>query len=80
MSTFDPADRRQTLLRIGAVLLIGPPTLSVLAAAEDDSTYDQDSMLKAATDFFGSTTEGRCSGPARRLVSMPEQTRQRYSP
>lgn len=58
MSTFDPADRRQTLLRIGAVLLIGPPTLSVLAAAEDDSTYDQDSMLKAATDFFGSTTEG----------------------
>ena len=58
MSTFDPADRRQTLLRIGAVSLIGPPTLSVLAAAEDDSTYDQDSMLKAATDFFGSTTEG----------------------
>ncbi len=27
-------------------------------AATQEDTYDQDSMLKAATDFFGSTTEG----------------------
>jgi hypothetical protein len=57
MSTFDPADRRQTLIRMGALLTLGSPALSVLAAGDDD-TYDQESMLKAATDFFGSTTEG----------------------
>jgi hypothetical protein len=57
MHSFDPADRRQTLLRLGALLSLGMPALSVVAA-EDDSTYDQDSVLKAATDFFGSTTEG----------------------
>ncbi len=28
------------------------------AAADDKSTYDQDSILKDATEFFGSTTEG----------------------
>ncbi len=58
MSNFDPADRRQTLLRMGALLTLGSPALTALAAEEDDSTYDQDSMLKAATDFFGSTAEG----------------------
>lgn len=57
MSPFDPADRRQTLLRIGALMSLATPTLSVLAASDDD-TFDQESMLKAATDFFGSTTEG----------------------
>jgi hypothetical protein len=57
MHSFDPADRRQALLRLGALLSLGTPALSVVAA-EDDSTYDQDSVLKAATDFFGSTTEG----------------------
>lgn len=58
MSNFDPADRRQTLLRMGALMTLGAPTFSVLAAGEEDSTYDQDSMIKAATDFFGSTAEG----------------------
>jgi len=57
MSTFDTADRRQTLMRMGALLTLGSPALRVLAAADDD-TYDQDSMLKAATDFFGSSAEG----------------------
>ena len=57
MSTFDTADRRQTLIRMGALLTLGSPALRVLAAADDD-TYDQDSMLKAATDFFGSSAEG----------------------
>lgn len=27
-------------------------------AADDDKTYDEDSVLKAAQDFFGNTTEG----------------------
>ena len=58
MSNFDSADRRQTLLRMGALLTLGSPALTALAADEDDGTYDQDSMLKAATDFFGSTAEG----------------------
>lgn len=50
-------DRRQALARVAALLAVGAPILSV-HAADDDGTYDQDSMLKAATDFFGSTTEG----------------------
>lgn len=58
MSTFDPADRRQSLMLMGAILALASPALSVLAAADDDGTYDQDSMLKAASDFFGSTAEG----------------------
>ena len=50
-------DRRQALLRGAALLAVGAPALSVYAA-DDDGTYDQDSILKAATDFFGSTAEG----------------------
>lgn len=50
-------DRRAALSRIGALLALGAPSLTVFAA-EDEGTYDQDSILKAATDFFGSTTEG----------------------
>ena len=53
----DSFDRRQAMARFAALLAVGAPGLSVYAA-DDDGTYDQDSMLKAATDFFGSTTEG----------------------
>lgn len=59
----DPA-RRAALERLGrwsqagAGLVLGLPVLAAHAADEDKNTYDQDSILKAATDFFGSTTEG----------------------
>jgi hypothetical protein len=57
MSSFEPIDRRRTLLRLGALMSLGAPALAA-TAGEDDGTYDQDSVLKAATAFFGSTTEG----------------------
>ena len=45
----------QGLGTLGAGLLL--PGLAVAADKKED-TYDEDSILKAATDFFGSTTEG----------------------
>jgi len=53
----DPARREalQGLGTLGAGLLL--PGLA-LAADKKEDTYDEDSILKAATDFFGSTTEG----------------------
>ncbi|MBT9504522.1 MAG: DUF1134 domain-containing protein [Burkholderiaceae bacterium] len=52
--------RREALLRLGqwgAGLALASPWLPALAA-DDDNTYDQDSIVTAATDFFGNTTEG----------------------
>jgi hypothetical protein len=54
------ASRRRSLLAglgAGALLAAAPPLLRA-ASAEDDATYDQESTLQAATDFFGETTEG----------------------
>lgn len=51
-------DRRAALLRLGGATAVLSGTLQAALAAEDDGTYDEDSILKAATDFFGSTTEG----------------------
>lgn len=48
--------RRELLLGAGAGLLT--PVLPAWAANDDDKTYDQDSVLHAATEFFGNTTEG----------------------
>ena len=45
----------QSLGTLGAGLVL--PGLAVAADKKED-TYDQDSILKAASDFFGSTTEG----------------------
>jgi hypothetical protein len=39
-------------------LLGSAPLAALAAAANDKDTYDEDSVLKAATDFFGETTEG----------------------
>lgn len=50
--------RRQALARLGALLSLGAPAVGALAAEDDKSTYDEDSILKAATEFFGDTTEG----------------------
>ncbi|HEY1395147.1 DUF1134 domain-containing protein [Roseateles sp.] len=56
--------RRDALGRLGryaAAGLVLPPGLAVLpalATENEDDTYDEDSVLKAATDFFGETTEG----------------------
>ncbi|WP_084453289.1 DUF1134 domain-containing protein [Roseateles chitosanitabidus] len=56
--------RRDALSRLGRytaaglVLPAGLGALPALAAENEDDTYDQDSVLKAATDFFGETTEG----------------------
>nr|WP_316641005.1 DUF1134 domain-containing protein [uncultured Roseateles sp.] len=53
--------RRDTLLRLGqwgAGLALASPWLPALAADDKEATYDQDSIVTAATDFFGSTTEG----------------------
>ena len=52
-------DRRQALLQLSAGLGMALPGISTLAAEqEDDKTYDQDSVVHAATEFFGNTTEG----------------------
>ncbi|MDR7333002.1 DUF1134 domain-containing protein [Roseateles asaccharophilus] len=48
-------DRRQHLQQLAA--LAGTVALPALAT-DEDSTYDEDSVLKAATEFFGQTTEG----------------------
>jgi hypothetical protein len=50
--------RRALLGRLAAGALAGVlPRLAAAAGANDD-TYDEDSVLKAATDFFGQTAEG----------------------
>lgn len=48
--------RRRVLQQFAAGAIVGGLPLWSLAA--DDDTFDQDSTLKAATDFFGETTEG----------------------
>lgn len=52
-----PTTRRDTLRQLAAT---GLATLPLLATAADDnaSTFDEDSVLKAATDFFGQSAEG----------------------
>lgn len=51
--------RRAWLIRAGAgSLALAAPALGLAADVTDDSTYDEASTLKAATDFFGQTTEG----------------------
>lgn len=54
------AARRRLLAQLGAGTLAGAigSALPLSAALAADDTYDQESTLKAATDFFGSTTEG----------------------
>ncbi|MET0518708.1 MAG: DUF1134 domain-containing protein [Burkholderiaceae bacterium] len=59
----DTPQRRQLLARMGALLALGGvsalSTPRALAAEdEDNKTFDQDSILKDASEFFGSTTEG----------------------
>ncbi|WP_457420577.1 DUF1134 domain-containing protein [Roseateles sp. P5_E7] len=49
-------DRRQHLQHLAA--LAAASALPAVAADEKESTYDEDSIVKAATDFFGQTTEG----------------------
>ena len=58
MDNLSGTDRRQALARLGALLSLGAPAVGALAADNDKNTYDEDSILKAATDFFGETTEG----------------------
>ena len=48
--------RRRLLQQFAAGAVVSGLPLWALAA--DDDTFDQDSTLKAATDFFGETTEG----------------------
>jgi hypothetical protein len=50
--------RREILLGVGAGLLTPVVPSWAAPARDDDSTYDQDSVLHAATEFFGNTTEG----------------------
>lgn len=51
--------RRDWLIRAGAgSLALAVPALGIAADVTDDSTYDEAGTLKAATDFFGQTTEG----------------------
>jgi hypothetical protein len=59
MTPNDMIQRRAAIARLGALVCAGLPVLGVQAATDsEDKTYDEDSILKAATDFFGSTTEG----------------------
>jgi hypothetical protein len=68
-TSLSPADRRHAMLRLGALALGGAslwvapraqaaPGAAPGGAAADDSTYDQGTVLQAATAFFGNTTEG----------------------
>ena len=50
--------RRALLGRLAAATFAGVLPRIAAAAGKDDDTYDQDSVLKAATDFFGQTAEG----------------------
>ncbi|MDY0744037.1 DUF1134 domain-containing protein [Paucibacter sp. R3-3] len=58
--TVDLIERRATIARLAALAAgAGLPALALAADdKEDDKTYDEDSVLKAATEFFGDTTEG----------------------
>lgn len=49
-------DRRQHLQHLAA--LASAVALPASAADDKDGTYDEESVLQAATDFFGQTTEG----------------------
>ena len=49
-------DRRRHLHYLAS--LAAAPALPALAAEDKDATYDEESIVKAATDFFGETTEG----------------------
>jgi hypothetical protein len=50
--------RRALLGRLAAGALAGVLPRLAAAAGTNDDTYDEDSVLKAATDFFGQTAEG----------------------
>lgn len=54
--------RREAVLRVSALALglalPAAPHRARAATADDKATYDEDSVLKAATDFFGQTAEG----------------------
>ncbi|WP_077036575.1 DUF1134 domain-containing protein [Pelomonas sp. KK5] len=50
-------DRRTAIAQLGG-LVLGASTALPALADEDGKTYDEESILKAATDFFGETTEG----------------------
>jgi hypothetical protein len=59
--SYSTPTRRTVLAQLGSGTLafVVPAALSEIAsAATEDATYDQESTLKAATDFFGQTTEG----------------------
>jgi hypothetical protein len=46
------------LLLAGMVMLVAGVFSLPVQAAEDDDSYDQETILKEATEFFGETTEG----------------------
>ena len=61
MNPNDNIHRRAAIARLGAFAGAALPILNAQAADKDkdeDKTYDEDSILKDATEFFGSTTEG----------------------
>ncbi len=45
------------LIKLILAFLLGF-SIAMPSVAKDDDTYDQDSILKDATEFFGTTTEG----------------------
>jgi len=53
-------DRRGSLLQLGGLFVALAGAGHALAAPSEgeDGAYDEDSILKAATDFFGDSTEG----------------------
>lgn len=50
--------RRHILIVLLAIMFAGAPGGSARAQAAQDDTYDQQTILDAATGFFGKTTEG----------------------
>lgn len=50
--------RRRALAQFGACAAVAAAWPLGSRAADADDTYDQESTLKAATEFFGQTTEG----------------------
>jgi hypothetical protein len=50
--------RRALLGQLAAGALAGALPRLAAAAGKNEDTYDEDSVLKAATDFFGQTAEG----------------------
>lgn len=58
LAPFVPRSLRGIALGLFLVIFALSPTSTISAAADEDETYDQETIVEAATGFFGETTAG----------------------